>query len=175
MQAVPEEHEATVAPPEERIEQVKQLVATHKAAGELDRVIELQVELMALTHMTHGGSSMHMARAYWSLADAYLRKQLADQAIGHCKKAYQIVKNLRASDDEARKFEPTVQLTLGMCCTVLRKFKEGGRWLHRALELLDDIYGEDHPGTVLVYLGLSTMCQAQNKWEAARDHLIRAW
>ena len=58
---------------------------------------------------------------------------------------------------------------------MLRKFKEGGRWLHRALELLDDIYGEDHPGTVLVHLGLSTMCQAQNKWEAARDHLIRAW
>ena len=72
-----------------------------------------------------------MSRAYWALADAYmrcvagcsallaadgafLRRQLAEQALEHCKRSQQLTALLAVDDEEAAQFEPTVLLTLGM-------------------------------------------------------------
>jgi len=166
---------SSIAAPDERIEDVKREINELKAAGEFDKVVELTVELVALTHILHGPRTLHMSRAYWALADAYMRRQLAEQALEHCKRSQQLTALLAVDDEEAAQFEPTVLLTLGMCYTMLSKFTEAARWLKRALKLVQDLHGEDHAGNVLIFLGLSNMCQAQKKWSAARDHLVEAW
>ena len=102
------------------------MVAHHKSAGELDRVVELQIELMALTHLQHGAASIEMAHAYWSLSDTYLRKQLPEQALEHAHRSHKIATAL-GEEEESLKFLPTILLTIGMCYTLLKKYTEAAQ------------------------------------------------
>jgi len=162
-----------MVPPEERMKMVKESIANEKAKGDLDRVVELQIELMALTHLQHGAASIEMAHAYWTLSDTYLRKQLAQQALEHAQKAYKITVAL-ADSDASVKFQPTILLTLGMCYTLLKKNPEAQKWLQKALDLTRKLYGEDHPACVLVHMGFANLQQLQGDLTEAEDHMIRA-
>ena len=135
-----------------------------QANGELDRVVELQIELMALTHLQHGAASIEMAHAYWSLADTYLRKQLPEQALEHAQRSYKISAAL-GYDEAAMKFSPTILLTLGMCHTLLKRYAEAEKWMQKALRLTEDLHGEDHPACILVHMGFANLHQLRGKPE----------
>lgn len=152
---------------------VKDLIAKSKAVGDLDRVVELQIELMALTHLQYGAASIEMAHAYWSLSDTYLRKQLAQQALDHAHRSHKISSAL--DDDAAVKFQPTILLTLGMCYTLLQKYGDAEKWLQKALRSTEKLYGEDHPACVLVHMGFANLHQLHGNMDKALEHLLRAW
>lgn len=57
----------------------------------------------------------------------------------------------------------------------MKKYGDAEKWLKKALDLTEQLYGEDHPACVLVHMGFANLYQLQHNLEEAEAHLVRAW
>jgi len=144
--------------------------------GDLQAVTNHRVEALALSRLRHGASSAAAATAHYNLADAYLRRRLAEQAAEHGASAWQAAANSEEENPaELRELQSRAALLVGAAYMLQREWPSAAKWMRRSLAATEEWEGKDSHLCVEPHLGLASLARVRGDEADALPHLVRAW
>ena len=138
-------------------ELVRHAAASGSSGTSLLSTVRAFVNKCRCAQLTAVSGSQHseMARACIELAESYLSRGLAQQALMHAQRSRDISNSVR--DADCRALHPTVLLTLGICMTLLERYADAHTHLRRALRAAEGVHGPDSVQLTPVYMALAKL------------------
>jgi hypothetical protein len=106
--------------PSERMEALQERCQIMREEGCLDEIVDVKVQMLAMSRMIYGLRSAQTAQSLWDLAETYMELENPEQASRHLRDAHEILSECREAS--ARKLFPKLLLTIGVCHTLLGRY-----------------------------------------------------